>query len=256
MAVMTVAGSDPSGGAGVQADLRVFNRLNLLGLSVISALTAQNTKDVKSVNTVTAGEVKAQLESVTSDIQPLMTKTGMLPSADIIEEVYTFAVSGRLGGLIIDPVLKSSSGVKLAEEGCARKLMQRLAPHCLLMTPNIMEAAMLTDRKVENANEAIEAARALVDAGAGAVCVTGGHWPDAPIDYLFDGEQVYEFTGERMPGGPFHGTGCFFSAAATGFLALGAEMPEALLKAKRLLEQAMKDAISPGAGMKILWLKR
>ncbi len=256
--VMSIAGSDPGGGAGIQADLRTIGHLGLYGLSVITAVTAQNTHGVQKVFAVPREQVAAQLESVVPDLTPVATKTGMLPSLDIIDEVLAHAAAGKLGMLVIDPVTASTSGAALSSSGHAKRMIERLVPHCRLITPNLAEAGELTGRAIESASDAINAAKALVDAGAGAACVTGGHWPGAPVDYLFDGDEVHTLKGARagLAGELFHGTGCLFSAAAMGFLALGEDIPVAVANAKRLVKTAVEGALAPGGGMKIPWLRR
>ena len=254
---LTIAGSDSGGGAGIQADLRVFDFLGLYGTSVITALTAQNSVGVQAVFPTVPEQVAEQLRSITTDLPPVVTKTGMLPTMEIIDVVSESAASGALGKLVIDPVLAGTSGASLAEEGCAQRLIEKLIPHCHLMTPNLSEAAALTGMKIENGGDALEAARILVENGAGAVCVTGGHWSGEPIDYYFDGKEALELQGARiLEGTDIHGTGCFFSAAAAGFIAQGNDRTQALLKAKRLIEDAIRNAFKPGEGMPIPWLRK
>lgn len=255
--VLTIAGSDPGGGAGIQADLRVFNYLGLYGLSAITALTAQNTQGIQAVYAVPAEQVRAQLISITADMKPVATKTGMLPNVDIIEEVSEQAAAGELGVLVVDPVAVSTSGAMLSEKECAGHLVNLLLPHCRLVTPNLQEAGALTGRAISDESGAMDAARALVDAGAGAACVTGGHWEGSPTDYLFDGLTMHALDGIRIEtGGQVHGTGCLFSAAVASYLAMGGEIPESVIHAKRLVEQAISEAISPGKGMKVPLLPR
>lgn len=153
--------------------------------------------------------------------------------------------------LVIDPVLASTGGVDLSDRECAAYLVKRLMPLCRLITPNLIEAAILSGRVVAGADDAKEAARALVDAGAGAACVTGGHWQGLPVDYLFDGEQMHVFEGRRIGSEPVHGTGCIFSAAAAGYLALGYELKDVVERAKLLVERSIDAAFTPGAGMKL-----
>lgn len=257
MTILTIAGSDPGGGAGIQSDLRVFDRLGQYGISVITALTAQNTQGVQEVFVIPAEQVKAQLNSIIHDIPPAATKTGMLPDVQIIEEVSELAAAGGLGILVVDPVAESSSGVMLADKECAARLVSSLLPHCRLVTPNLQEAGVLTGRKIVGESDAMDAARALVGAGAASACVTGGHWKGSPTDYLFDGTRMHKLAGMRMLAGEqVHGTGCLFSAAAACYLAAGDDILKSAIQAKRLVEQAISEAISPGAGMKVPLLLR
>lgn len=249
-AVLTIAGSDPSGGAGIPADLNVFIYLGLQGFSVITAVTAQNTRGVQRIFPLGREQVSAQLDSVTSDFKPAVTKTGMLPTVDIIEEVSQRSARGQLGKLVIDPVLASTSGVQLAADGCASYLVSNLLPRCLLVTPNLFEAEMLSGRSIRTEQDAMEAARVLVDAGAGAACVTGGHWPGNPVDFVFDGQIIHRLEGQRIKRqAPVHGTGCVFSSAAAGYLARGFAVADAVENAKSLVERAINGATSPGLGM-------
>jgi len=248
-AVLTIAGSDPSGGAGIQADLKVFAWVGVHGLSAITAITAQNTMGVRNSFSLPIEQLAAQLASVTEDFTVRAAKTGMLPTIDFMEEVYQHREAGNLGIFVIDPVLASTGGAELSGPGCLEFLRDSLMPGCHMITPNIDEAAALTGIAIETEADAEAAARALVDAGAGAACVTGGHARGEPVDLLFDGAQLHRFAGKRIGSRPVHGTGCVFSAAATAFLVLGFELPEAVLRAKRLVEQAISGAISPGAGM-------
>jgi len=255
--VLTIAGSDPGGGAGIQSDLRVFDRLGQYGLSVITAITAQNTQGVQAVYPVPAEQVKTQLVSIVGDIPPVATKTGMLPDVHIIEEVSELAAAGELGMLVVDPVAESSSGTMLADKECAARITNLLLPFCLLVTPNLQEAGVLTERAIVDEAGAMDAARALVAAGAESACVTGGHWEGSPTDFLFDGSIMHTLPGIRMEaGGQVHGTGCLFSAAAACYMAMGDDTLESVIKAKRLVEQAISEAISPGTGMKIPLLSR
>lgn len=254
--VLTIAGSDSGNGAGIQADLRIFHYLGLYGLSALTAVTAQNTLGVQAVFPSPRRQLAAQLRSITSDMRPVVTKTGMLPAVDIIDEVYENALTGALGQLVIDPVLASTGGVRLVNDECAQQLMKKLIPVCRLVTPNLDEAALLTGRRINNGKDASDAARDLVANGAEAACVTGGHWQGEPVDYLFDGLEITELSGKRVGSSErIHGTGCFFSAAAAGYLALGKDVPDALAKAKSLIEIAIRDAVRPGEGMPVPWLK-
>lgn len=250
--VLTIAGSDPGGGAGIQADLKTIDHLGLYGISAITALTAQNTLGVQAVYSVPATQLKAQISSIIADITLTATKTGMLPEVDIIEEVSAYAATGELGVLVVDPVAVSTSGAMLSNKECAGRLVSLLIPHCHLVTPNIDEAAVLTGREITDESGAMDAARELVAAGAGAVCVTGGHWPGPPVDYLFDGSTMHSLPGARIGDGTqIHGTGCLFSAAAMSFLAMGYDVYESVVKAKHLVEKAISAAVSPGNGMKV-----
>lgn len=253
---LTIAGSDPGGGAGLQADLRTMTCLGVFGLSVVTAITAQNTEGVRETFPIPADQVRSQLQAVLNDMKPVVTKTGMLATAQIIREVALHAAAGRLGKLIVDPVLMSTSGHILGEEHLERELVHSLLPVCDLVTPNVEEATALTGVEIRTLADVKEAALAMTEMGESAICITGGHLRGDPVDILFDGSDFTEFRGKRL-GGPearFHGTGCLFSAAVAGYLALGLDLREAIASAKILVERAIRDAISPGNGMAIPWL--
>lgn len=250
--VLTVAGGDPGGGAGLQADLRVFRALDLYGVSVITAITAQNTRTVDSVFPLPPEQVRSQLEVLLADINPLATKTGMLASVAIVNEVVRFARDGRLGRLVVDPVMTSTSGHELADAGIERDLLDliRLAD---LVTPNIAEATRLTGIEILSMADMKAAAHSMMDMNARAVCITGGHLRGDPVDILFDGHDFIELTGRRAGAleQEFHGTGCLFSAAVAGYLAREMDLVAAVTAAKRLVTAAIDRAINPGQGLSV-----
>lgn len=256
MVALTIAGSDSGGGAGIQADLRAFNHLGVFGLSVVTAVTAQNTEEVQEIFPLAPEQVRAQLQAVLDDMKPAVSKTGMLATAGAIREVAFQAAAGKLGRLIVDPVLKSTSGHSLGENDLARNLARSLIPVCDLVIPNVEEAIMFTGVEIRSIEDVKEAALALAEIQAGAICITGGHLRGDPVDVLFDGSDFTEFPGERIgdPEAGIHGTGCLFSAAVAGHIALGLELGEAIGSAKALVESAIRGAISPGKGMAIPWL--
>ncbi|MHB1389777.1 MAG: bifunctional hydroxymethylpyrimidine kinase/phosphomethylpyrimidine kinase [Thermoleophilia bacterium] len=251
--VLTAAGSDPGGGAGLQADLRVFRTLGLYGVSVTTAITAQNTRTVEHMFPLPPQQVRSQLEVLLADISPLATKTGMLATPEIVAEIAHFARQGQLGRLIIDPVLSSTSGQRLADSGLARDLVGSIIPLADLVTPNIGEATRLTGVEIRSVADMKLAAWALVELGARAVCITGGHLKGEPVDVLYDGKGFIELRGSRAgtPGDEFHGTGCMFSAAVTGYIARGMDLADAVRVAKKLVTVAIDRAIRPGRGMQV-----
>lgn len=256
MVALTIAGSDPGGGAGLQADLRTFNHLGVFGLSVITSVTAQNTEEVRALFPLAADQIRSQLQAVLDDVKPVVSKTGMLATFSAVREVALQASAGRLGKLIVDPVLKSTSGHSLGEKQLAGEIARNLVPVCDLIIPNVEEATALTGVQINTVEDAKEAALAMAEIQAAATCITGGHLRGDPVDILFDGNDFTEFRGERI-GGPearFHGTGCLFSAGVAGYMALGHEIAEAIRMAKMLVENAIRGAVSPGKGMAIPWL--
>lgn len=252
--VLTIAGSDPGGGAGVQADLRVFSWMGLYGLSAITALTSQNTQTVKNIYPAAPLQVSDQLTTILDDVTPKASKTGMLAGAGIVEEVAAVLSRMDAGPLVVDPVLASTTGDSLGDPEIPGAIVRLLLPLCRVVTPNLSEAASLTGRTVETLADAIEAARALVDLGADAACVTGGHLSGAPTDVLFYEGSVEILEGNRQGKAELHGTGCFFSAALTGLLAQSVGLVEAVACSKELLESAAAGAISMGNGLQIPWL--
>lgn len=228
--------------------------MGLYGVSVVSAVTAQNTAAVKNVFPLAPEQARVQLEAILDDMAPAAAKTGMLATAGIVREVAVFADSGKLGQMVVDPVLRSTSGHVLAENALAQEMVNSLIPHAALLTPNLAEAACLTGLEVKTLKQAREAAGSLLNMGARAVCVTGGHLEGAPVDVLYDGKVFTELEGRRLGGGrKLHGTGCLFSAAAAGYLAMGKDVHAAASAAKSLVELAISRAVSPGRGMAVPW---
>ena len=246
---LTIAGSDPSGGAGLQADLKVFHALGVYGLAVPSALTAQNTTGVASVMAVPAGFFEAQLSELLSDIRPDALKTGMLLSKSAVETTAGFVASYGLKNLVIDPVLISSSGKRLLRKDAFRALLEKLFPLAALVTPNAAEAEVLSGISIRSENDAEAAARAIIALGPAAVLIKGGHLPGgSAVDYLFDSTAATRFTATRLTGVKTHGTGCVLSAAITACLARGINLPDAVADAKRFLTDALFSAVPVGRG--------
>lgn len=253
-AALTIAGSDPGGGAGVQADLRTFGRLGLYGLSVITAVTSQNTQAVIDVYPVPARVVADQLAAVFGDTRPVAVKTGMLPTREIVEVVVDCLKRRGPQTLVVDPVFRSSKGFSLVEESAFLKAVESLFPLCSLVTPNLDEAFVITGIKIASLGDARKAVKAIHSLGPGAVCITGGHQPGNPDDLFFDGDRFEIIKGKRIGGGAdFHGTGCLFAAAAAGNMGLGMSALEAVTAARRLVEAAIRRALHPGRGMAVPW---
>jgi len=248
---LTIAGSDPCGGAGLQADLRVFESLGLHGLSVATSLTAQNTVRVSAVLPVEASFIEAQLTTLLNDIRPAALKTGMVYSRDAVA-VIAHTVNGfELENLVIDPVTVSSSGKPLMENGALEILKQRLLPLARVITPNISEAAALSGIEVNNEKDMEQAAILLKKAGPEVVIVTGGHLENETLDLVYDGSSFHRLRSKKVKG-EFHGTGCAYSAALAAFLAKGSSPVTAAEKAKEYVHEAILKARSIGRGMKIL----
>lgn len=240
--LLTIAGSDSSGGAGIQADLKTFSALGAYGMSCITALTAQNTKGVTAVMNADPPMVTAQLEAVYDDIPPDAVKTGMLSTAPIVTAVSDFLAAHKGAPLVVDPVMVSTSGSILLEEDAVAAVREALIPLAALITPNMPEAAVLTGHPVETASDMRNAAKALMDLGCAAVLVKGGHRKDDAMDVLYDGRELWEFPASKIDTKNTHGTGCTLSSALAVMLARGLSLPEAVGEAKRYLTGAIEGA--------------
>jgi len=248
---LTIAGSDPTGGAGFQSDLRTFSAMGVYGLSIASVLTAQNTGGVHSIQDVPSDFVSSQLEVLLQDIFPDAAKTGMLYGRDVISAIARGIRKYSLTNVVIDPVTVSSTGVTLIEEKGLDVIKGDLFPLAKVITPNIYEAGLLAGMEVGSEEEMKEAAVILKEYGPGSVIITGGHLDDRAMDLLYDGEEFLSLENERLPG-EYHGTGCVFSASVTACLALGYDIKEAVIKAKDFTYRAMKNALSVGKGMRLM----
>ncbi len=242
---LTIAGSDPSGGAGVQADLKTFQRFRVYGEAVITLITVQNTKGVSRVETLPAELVAQQIQAVLSDIPPAAAKTGALGTAQVIEAVADIAGS-FLFPLVVDPVMISKHGARLISPEGEEALKRKLLPRAFLLTPNIPEAETLTGLTIRNPNAMEQAAERLLDYGCKAVLIKGGHLEGEPVDVLRWLGPPCSFSGVRVNTRHTHGTGCTYSAAITAGLALGKPLPEAISDAKQFLQLAIEQA--PGLG--------
>lgn len=249
---LTIAGSDPTGGAGLQADLKVFRALEVHGLSVVSAITAQNTEGVYSVLPVDKNFFEKQLTILLSDIRLDAVKTGMIYSRWAVEVVAEMFKKYSLSSLVVDPVTVSSSGTSLVENGTLEALREKLFPLSKLITPNIYEASMLTGIMIKDKKSMENAAKVLKDMGPEAVVITGGHLEEIALDLYYDGE-FHPFEVEKIKG-EYHGTGCAFSAAVTAFLANRYSTLESVRRAKDFVIKAIKKAYHLGRGMGLLYL--
>lgn len=242
---LTVAGSDPAGGAGIQADLRTFAAHGVHGLSAITAIIAQGTRGVRAIWPVDAARVRQQIEVVLADVRVHAMKTGALINAAIVEEVV--AVLPEVP-LVVDPVIASSSGAMLLTD--VRPLRDRLMPRAVLITPNVSELRILLGEE-EDARDVEALARGaerLVAMGARAVLAKGGHLPGDPIDVLVDTSGVHRLPGERIITSCTRGTGCTLSAAITAELANGSTLHEAVARARAFLRNAMTRSTPIGEG--------
>ncbi|HJL39490.1 MAG TPA: bifunctional hydroxymethylpyrimidine kinase/phosphomethylpyrimidine kinase [Polyangiaceae bacterium LLY-WYZ-15_(1-7)] len=247
---LTIAGSDPSGGAGIQADLKTFHQHRVYGTSVLTLLTVQNTQRVSAVEVMAPELVRAQLEAVLEDVPPAAAKTGALGSAAVVEAVAEMA-AGFAFPLVVDPVMISKHGAPLMDEA-ARAAFLKLLARAALVTPNAHEAAALVGRPVETLAQAEDAAKALLDRGAKAALVKGGHVGEGgaeAVDVLATGAGVERFRAPRVDTKHTHGTGCTSSSAITARLARGEALEEAIRGAKAWLTEALRRAPGVGKGI-------
>jgi hydroxymethylpyrimidine/phosphomethylpyrimidine kinase len=251
--VLTIAGSDPSGGAGVQGDLKTFAAHGVYGMAVLTALTVQNTRGVTRVEPIAPDLVGEQIAAVVSDIEPHAIKIGMLATGAIARVVVRALASyGRDRAasspvaIVIDPVMAATAGGALLDAEGVIVVRDVLLPLATVVTPNTFEAERLTGLPVSSAAEAHRAAARLVSLGAAAAIVTGGHLDGPPIDVLFDGVRAFALEGVRIDSTDTHGTGCAFSAALAARLALGDSLEEAARHAKAYVVDAIRRA--PGLG--------
>lgn len=244
---LTIAGSDPSGGAGLQADLKTFHQHGVYGMAAVTLLTVQNTVSVQRVDVLSPELVRAQVEAVLADLPPRAVKTGALGNAAVIEVVAALRLAVPL---VVDPVMVSKHGHALLADDATAALRSKLLPVTTLLTPNTLEAAALWGQPVQTVAHAEAAARALASLGPKAVLVKGGHLggPQA-VDVLFYEGRITHFSGPRVDTRHTHGTGCTYSAAITAGLAQGKTLEDAVRAAKAWLGQAL--ATAPGLGQGI-----
>ncbi len=246
--VLTIAGSDSGGGAGIQADLKTITLLGGYGMSVLTALTAQNTVGVQGIHEVPARFVEKQIDSVLSDIGVDAIKTGMLANQEIIQVVAKKIKQYKVEKVVIDPVMVSKSGATLLRKESQETLIKKLIPLAWVVTPNLFEASVLTEMKINSLDGMRKAAVKIWELGAKNVVVKGGHLKGMAIDILFDGENYAEIVGPRIKTKNTHGTGCTFASAIATLLARGEPVPEAVRKAKVFITMAIQAGLNLGKG--------
>lgn len=242
---LTIAGSDPSGGAGIQADLKTYHQFGVFGTSVVTLLTVQNTVEVRAVETLPADLVVAQLRAVIEDIPPAAAKTGALGNTEIILSLADLAARFDFP-LVVDPVMVSKHGAVLLPNDACAALSERLLPCAALVTPNLHEASMLAGMHVSDLVSMRESAIRISRLGAKSVLVKGGHLAGDAVDVLYHAGDFLQFTAPRAETRHTHGTGCTYSAAITAGLAMGRSLPEAVGAAKRFITRAIES--NPGLG--------
>ena len=246
---LTIAGSDSGGGAGIQADLKTFHAFGVFGTSAITAITAQNTVGVHAVHAIPVETVRAQIAAVATDLRPAATKTGMLATAQLVETVIDAANEFELANLVVDPVMVASSGDRLLAPEAERTVIERLLPRADLITPNLHEARILTGITVESEADLARVAERILEMGAGAVLLKGGHLEGGEaVDLLLTPSERRSWRRPRMNTRNTHGTGCTLSAAIAAGLAAGRTLPEAVDAAIGFVARAIASAPDLGAG--------
>ena len=246
--VLTIAGSDSGGGAGIQADLKTFSAFGVYGMSVVTAVTAQNTLRVNGVVGVPADFVGLQIESVLADIGVDCVKTGMLYSPETVHAVALKLQGSPVPFIVVDPVLMAKDGSHLLQRRAVDVLKNELLPQATLFMPNIPEAEIFTDMPIDSADDMKTAARRIYKMGCGAVLVKGGHLKGEAVDVLFDGNAILPLSSPRIKTRNTHGTGCTLSAAVAAGLAKGRSLGEAIRIAKAYVTKAIETSLSLGKG--------
>lgn len=245
---LTIAGSDSSGGAGIQADIKTMMANGVYAMSAITALTAQNTTGVKAISDVDAEFLEAQLDCVFTDIYPDAVKTGMIPTAELIEMVSDKLNYYHANNIVVDPVMVATSGSKLIRESAIITLKEKLLPQATVVTPNIPEAELLFGSKIENESDMEKIATKMAREYGCAVLIKGGHSINDANDVLaFDG-RAYWFYGKRIDNPNTHGTGCTLSSAIASYLAKGYSLPDSVEKAKEYISGALSAMLDLGKG--------
>jgi hydroxymethylpyrimidine/phosphomethylpyrimidine kinase len=246
---LTVAGSDSGGGAGIQADLKTFQEFGVYGMSVLTAVTAQNTTGVQGVYPVPLEGLEQQLYSIGSDLKPDAVKTGMLFSGEYIERAAFYIKKFGWSNLVVDPVMVAKGGASLLGEEALEAMKTYMIPLAKVITPNIPEAEALTGIEISSPETKCEAARILFDMGADYVVIKGGHLEEAFVsDLVYNGVDIWELVEKRIYTKNTHGTGCTFSAAIAAELAYGKTLENAVRHAKKYIQTAIEHGIDVGTG--------
>jgi len=249
---LTIAGSDSGGGAGIQADLKTFSAFRVFGMSVLTALTAQNSVGVRGVHDVPPAFVRAQIDAVLEDFGADAVKIGMLSTAPIVAAVAEGLGAHPHGPIVLDPVMIAKSGDPLLRLDARQVLTERLLPLAAVVTPNLHEAGALTDMAVGTEKEMEEAARRIHTMGPRTVLVKGGHLKDSATDILWDGTRFTRFVAERIDSTATHGTGCTYSSAIAAGLARGRGLEDAIREAKAYVTAAIRGGFAAGHGVGVL----
>jgi hydroxymethylpyrimidine/phosphomethylpyrimidine kinase len=246
--VLAIAGSDSGGGAGIQADLKTMLALGVHGMTVVCAVTAQNSVGVQGYWELPAEAVRAQLDSVLSDIGAQAIKTGMLASPELVETVCD-CLAEVAAPVVVDPVAVSKHGDSLLSEGTLEAVRDRLLPLATVVTPNLYEAELLTGLKIAGEGEMLAAARMIIAMGPQWVLMKGGHLAGRPVDLLVDNQRVIRYEGQRIDTVHTHGTGCTLASAIASRLAMGDDVPAAVAAAKEFVTGAISCGFALGGGI-------
>jgi hydroxymethylpyrimidine/phosphomethylpyrimidine kinase len=246
--VLTIAGSDSSGGAGIQADLKTFFAFGVYGMSVITSVTAQNSSRVNGIVNLSQEFIGLQIESVLSDFKIQGIKTGMLYNRETVLTVANKISENNIPIIVVDPVMKAKGGETLLKDNSIGMLKRKLIPQSTLITPNVPEAEILSQMVIEDTDDAKKASEKIYGLGCKSVLITGGHLSGEPVDVLFDGKEFTLFRGKRIDSLNTHGTGCTFSAAITANLIKGKSLQESIHISKEYLYKAIKKSFNLGKG--------
>lgn len=244
---LTIAGSDCSGGAGIQADIKTMSALGVFGMSVITSVVAENTRRVLTSYDVPPAIIAAQLDAIFEDIEVDAVKVGMLPSVECMEAVASKLRQYKPKHIVIDPVMNAKDGSPLMRSDAADAFIKLILPLATLLTPNVPEAERITGKEIVSIDDMKKAAKQICDMGAKSALIKGGHSAGDAEDVLFDGEKFFAFSHKRLQGSP-HGTGCTLSSAIASYLAIGYTPDEAVGKAKEYITRAIENMLDIGKG--------
>ncbi|WP_297213579.1 MULTISPECIES: bifunctional hydroxymethylpyrimidine kinase/phosphomethylpyrimidine kinase [Thermodesulfovibrio] len=248
---LTIGGSDPTGGAGVQMDIKVFQALGVYGVSVVTAITAQNTTAVENIHPLSPQLIDSQFKALLNDINPYGAKIGMIYTSEALDCIIENCKKYGIKRLIIDPIIKSSTGTELIRKDTLKKLKEEAIPMAEVITANIPEAEILSGIQINSKESIIEAAKTIHKMGVQTVIIKGGHLEDKASDFLYDGKEIHIEEDEKFSG-IYHGTGCAFSSAFLSFLCLGYSSKDALKASKNFVKNAIRNAMKLGKGMYLL----
>lgn len=251
--VLSIAGSDSSGGAGIQADLKTITCLGEYGMTAITALTAQNTLGVEGVEAVSVQMVKAQIDAVFQDIRPEAVKLGMIATPDIMEAICEKLKEYKAENIVVDPVMVATSGSSLMENRTVKTLKEKLIPLSDIITPNISETEVLSGVSIVTKEDMVKAAEKIAEYYQGAILVKGGHLTETADDLLYQNGECIWFSGKRFENANTHGTGCTLSSAIATFLAKGFSMEKSVRNAKDYVADAIAANLDLGHGRGPLW---